>query len=149
MVYVTVLDGGRSFYCNYTDTLGNFYIVLSEKNEEADLFVSAEHPDSLELDIYIDQDFCTEPVLLPSFPVSPGAMGPEMLTELSVNAQIQNQYGSVSDTGQNRIVPGERFFYGIPSATIYFKDFISLPTTAGNPQEIGRPEKVPGMGSQS
>jgi len=52
----------------------------------------------------------------------------KMLSELSVNAQIGAQYKTVSSEPPDPVKPAGGFFYGKPSATILFRDFIKLPT---------------------
>jgi hypothetical protein len=128
VVYVTSLDEKREFYCNYADSLGKFYIVLEEEQKEADLFISAAHSDSTDLEIFIDQDFCMEPLLLPSFPISQEKAGVETITELCINAQIREQYITDTSEPEDTVVSERRFFYGEPSAIVRFSDFIKLPT---------------------
>ena len=128
VVYVTSLDGKKEFYCNYADSLGKFYIVLEDKHEEADLFISAAHADTEDLEVLVDQDFCNEPLLLPSFPISLESEGAEAITEICINAQIREQYAADVSEPEDTVTPAGRFFYGEPSATVRFSDFIKLPT---------------------
>ena len=128
VVYVTTLDETREFYCNYADSLGNFYIVLSDIRGETDLFISAAHSNAENLEVFIDQDFSNEPLHLPSFPVLLDSANVETITELCINAQIREQYGPAVSDSEDTVVPASAYFYGEPSAMIHFSDFINLPT---------------------
>ncbi len=128
VVYISLMGYEREFYCNYADSAGRFYFAFPDKYGERDLFISASYPDPTGLELFIDQDFCTESISLPSYPLDIDQASIEMMSAMSENAQIMDQYYSgqtrSNDTGS---FPRE-FFYGHPSSIIRFDDFIRLPT---------------------
>jgi hypothetical protein len=126
-IYVSVLGEDRDFFCNYSDSTGRFYFSFPGYEGERDLFVSTYHSEYSELELLIDQDFSQDALSLPSYRVDLNDTLNELITEMSVNAQIVQQYYPVS-----RIVPEappseELLFYGQPTSTIRFEDFIRLP----------------------
>lgn len=127
VVYISELGHEREFYCNYADSTGRFRFAFPDRYGEEELFISADHPEQNELELFIDQDFCTEPILLPSFHLQVDQSNFELISELSENAQITTQYYPQQPKVDNN-VPPVSFFYGSPSAVISFDDFIRLPT---------------------
>jgi hypothetical protein len=128
IVYISTLGSQRDFYCNYTDSSGRFYVSFSDFQGERELFISAMHPDLGLLDLYIDQDFCTEPLRLPSYPPLHGLPNLETLGELVVNAGIAEQFFHMQDAAGSGANGKEGFFYGTPPVTVRFDDYIRLPT---------------------
>lgn len=128
VVYISLLDEGRDFYCNYADSAGIFYFAFPDQFGATDLFISASHTDPDDLTLFIDQDFCTEPVHLPSYPLKIDSASIDLITGLSVNAQIRDQYRSGQKESEGPEVPHKLFFYGAPSTTLMFDDYIKLPT---------------------
>ncbi len=79
------------------------------------------------LELLIDRDFSQDVLKLPSYGMQLNDSLTELITEMSVNAQISQQYYP-----QKVMVPEvdkseDLFFYGSPTSTIYFDDFIKLP----------------------
>lgn len=127
VVYISELGQEREFHCNYADSAGRFMFAFPDKFGEEELFISADHPDREGLELFIDQDFCTEPILLPSYPLNVDQSNLALISNMSENAQITAQYYPQQDQADERM-PLEKFFYGHPSVVINFDDFIQLPT---------------------
>jgi len=128
VVYISLKGEEDGFYCNYADSEGKFFFTLPESYVKQDLFVAAYHREVGNLRIHIDQDFCLEPLSLPSYPFQILAEDEAMIKVMVVNAQIGEQYER-SLSGQES--PRERkgnYFYGEPTSVILFDDFIRLPT---------------------
>ena len=126
-IYVTVLDAEKDFFCNYSDSSGRFYFSFPEYMGERDLFVSTYHAKGEELELLIDRDFSQDVLKLPSYGLEMDDSLAAVITEMSVNAQISQQYYP-----RKLMVPEvdkseDLFFYGNPTSTIYFDDFIRLP----------------------
>jgi hypothetical protein len=127
-IYLSVLGENPNFYCNYSDSSGRFYFSFPSYTGERDLFVSTNHPEYENLELLIDRDFSGEAKRLPSYPVAFSDSTMELITELSVNAQVARQYYPLRLPQDDETIPSdERSFYGHPSATIMFEDFIKLP----------------------
>ena len=128
MVYISLKGEENGFYCNYADSEGKFFFTLPESYMNQDLFIAAYHKEVGNLRIYIDQDFCLEPLRLPSYPFQILAEDEASIKAMVVNAQIRKQY-EMSPSGQEFAGEHkENFFYGEPTSVIRFDDFIRLPT---------------------
>ena len=127
-IYVSVLGGDRDFFCNYSDSAGRFYFSFPEYAGERDLFVSANHSEIDDLELLIDRDFSQDALQLPSYPVGLNDTLTELITEMSVNAQVSQQYYPKQVLIQETQAPEELLFYGKPTSSIKFDDFVNLPT---------------------
>ena len=127
-IYVSVLGGDRDFFCNYSDSAGRFYFSFPGYAGERDLFVSANHSEIDDLELLIDRDFSQDALQLPSYPVRLNDTLTELITEMSVNAQVNQQYYPKQVVIPEVQAPEELLFYGRPTSSIRFDDFVNLPT---------------------
>ncbi|MEA3460357.1 MAG: hypothetical protein U9R49_00670, partial [Bacteroidota bacterium] len=126
-IYVSVLGDDKDFFCNYSDSAGRFYFSFPHYAGERDLFVSTYHSEFDDLELLIDRDFSQDVLQLPSYPVQLNDTLEEIITEMSVNAQVSQQYYPVQNVDPEAVVPEEMLFYGQPASIVRFDDFISLP----------------------
>ncbi len=126
-IYVSVLGEEKDFYCNYSDSAGRFYFSFPGYGGERDLFVSTYHDEFADLELLIDRDFSQDAIQLPSYPVKMNDSLTALITEMSVNAQVSQQYYPPEKRAPEVIVPEELLFYGQPTSIILFDDFIKLP----------------------
>ncbi len=128
LVYLSYIGLEKEFLCNYADSSGRFYFTLPEGTGERELFISASHLQNIDLELYVDQDFCTEPLTLPSIPLEIDSSELELISSMWINTQIMDQYFK-DEAPANQEAGGEDlFFYGRPSTVVRFDDFIKLPT---------------------
>jgi hypothetical protein len=127
-IYVSVLGDDKDFFCNYSDSTGKFYFFFPDYEGERDLFVSTYHSEYSDLELLIDRDFSQDALQLPSYPVLPEDSLSDLITEMSVNAQVIQQYFPLTRSAPERSASEEFLFYGQPSSVIQFDDFIRLPT---------------------
>ncbi len=128
VVYISLMGRESAFLCNFADSAGRFFFSIPDTYMKHDLFISANHPKVSHLRVLIDQDFCLEPVSLPSFPFRVASEDQELIKTMVINAQIREQYqASSSESGAQEQVD-KAFFYGEPSSVIRLDDFIRLPT---------------------
>lgn len=127
-IYVSVLGGERDFFCNYSDSSGRFYFSFPDYTGERELFVSAYHTEINDLELLIDRDFSQDALELPSYPVELNDSLSAIITEMSVNAQVSQQYYPKVVQAPEVQAADEMMFYGRPISTIHFDDFIRLPT---------------------
>jgi hypothetical protein len=127
-IYVSVLGADGDFFCNYSDSSGRFYFSFPGYEGERELFVSTYHSDYDELELLIDRDFSQDALDLPSYPFLLNDSLSALITEMSVNAQIAQQYYPVSNGIPESPDTDEMLFYGQPTSSINFDDFIKLPT---------------------
>jgi hypothetical protein len=126
-IYVSVLGENREFFCNYSDSAGRFFFSFPEYKGHRDLFVSTYHPDLGDLELRIDRDFSTDVPELPSYPLALNDSLVRTITDMSVNAQVSRQYYPQIPLEAEKDSARKLFFYGRPSSTIHFDDFIKLP----------------------
>lgn len=127
-IYVSVLGDERDFFCNYSDSSGRFYFSFPDYTGERELFVSAYHEDINDLELLIDRDFSQDALELPSYPVKLNDSLSAIITEMSVNAQVSQQYYPKVVQTPDIQSADDMMFYGSPNSTIHFDDFIRLPT---------------------
>ncbi len=106
-----------------TNNNGEFYFTLSPSGSEYELFISAEK-NNLDLNILIDEDFCSNQIELPTHDFTISNMNGALVNEMSINAQITNRF---ENKLQNDIDSSMISFYGTPIKTIYTKKYIDLP----------------------
>ncbi|MCD4709917.1 MAG: hypothetical protein K8R52_03665 [Bacteroidales bacterium] len=126
-IYLTMLGTDRDLFCNYSDSAGRFFFSFPGYSGSRDLFVSTYHAEYSDLELLIDRDFSQDVIQLPSYPVRMNDSLTETITEMSVNAQISNQYYPEQIAEPVQDSAGELLFYGHPMSTVYFDDFIRLP----------------------
>jgi len=126
-IYVSVLGENREFFCNYSDSAGRFFFSFPGHKGQRDLFVSTYHPDLGDLELRIDRDFSIEVPQLPSYPLVLNDSLARAITDMSVNAQVSRQYYPQTPPEAENDSARELLFYGKPSSTIHFDDFIKLP----------------------
>ncbi|MFO7934265.1 MAG: hypothetical protein R6U78_09290 [Bacteroidales bacterium] len=143
VIYISILEGDRNFFCNYSDSAGRFYFAFPGYKGRQDLFISVHHREYEDMELLIDQDFSNGNIRLPSFPILLNDSIRRLAAELSMHAQVAQQYApytgsaarddgnadsAAGNAGLESGPTGPAFFYGRPSATIRFDDFIRLPT---------------------
>jgi hypothetical protein len=127
-IYISVLGDEHEFFSNYSDSSGAFYFSFPDYTGEQELFVSGYSEEHGDLELKIDRDFCFEEISLPSPPLEWSDSLGRTLSAMSVNAQIDRQYRAEEVVQENDSTADRGLFYGQPSATILFADFIRLPT---------------------
>lgn len=126
-IYLSVLGEDRDFYSNYSDSTGKFYFSLPGYSGDRELFVSTYHSEYDDLELLIDRDFSQDALRLPSCQLLLKDTLSELITEMSVNAQVKQQYYPVRPMAPEAAESEELLFYGRPTSTIHFDDFIRLP----------------------
>jgi len=128
VVYISMMENEREFYCNFTDSAGRFYFAFPDQYGDNEMFISASHHTQDQLKLFIDQDFCKESLLLPSYPLDVEVSDLELIREMSDNVQISAQYYAKLSSPKDTASTIRAYFYGDPTSVIRFDDFIKLPT---------------------
>ena len=120
--------GDKDVMAIRTDSSGRFFFALPEYFGNRDLFLCAEDRQGSNSLIYIDNDFCTKPVSLPSPVFQLSSEEKEIALKMAVNEQITkyffpDKFLAVPDT-----VVKEVPFYGKPDEVLDMEKFIDLPT---------------------
>ncbi|HNW53410.1 MAG TPA: hypothetical protein PKN21_04025, partial [Bacteroidales bacterium] len=127
-VNLSIIGEGRDFMSARTDSTGQFHFAMPSYSGTRDLFVCAEKIDSVKVKIWVDNDFCTLPVQLPSPAINLSADDLKNLQDMAQNVQISAHYYTDS-AGNKRKPKTEKYpFYGKPTNIIYIDKYIQLPT---------------------
>jgi hypothetical protein len=140
VVSLSVL-GAKDFSSARTDRKGRFFFTLPDDHGKKDIFLSPEDFSGSGMSLFIDNDFCTLPVSLPSpeFKLTEGEK--KMVLSMVVNARIRKEFPgplSVIDS----VTRNPRPFYGEPTSTLVMDKFIQLPTLKEYFGEISQEVKV-------
>lgn len=130
IVYLSSLGGKNEFYSTYSDENGKFYFALTDGEGEREYFISSSLQERSDLSLLVDQDFSTSPVRLPSLPLQTFRTDPDLVSELSLNAQIREQYQTDHMTDKPDTTGSSSWFYGHPDVIVHFEDYIQLPDMA-------------------
>lgn len=127
-VNLSIIGQGRDFMSVRTDSSGRFFFALPDYYGSRDLFVCTEKTDQANAKIWVDNDFCTAPVRLPSPEFNLSEQEKQSVYRMALNEQISTQF--YNDTlPEKETANDNRFaFYDKPSAIIYLDKYVQLPT---------------------
>jgi len=120
--------GDRDIMAVRTDSSGRFFFALPDHEGSRDIFLCAENQPGISSEIYIDNDFCTRPVKLPSPVFSLSREEKETAYKLAVNSRLTDLFDVgevVTDTVDTQV---HQPFYGKPIDILSLDYYISLPT---------------------
>lgn len=127
IVYLSSLGGGNEFYATYSDQEGKFYFALTAGEGEKEYFISSSLRGRTDLSLLVDRDFSAETVTLPSFPLQTVRTDPDLVSDLTLNAQIREQYRTAIPAQKRDTAARHSWFYGHSNVTVQFEDYIQLP----------------------
>jgi len=127
-VNLSIIGEGRDYMAVRTDSSGRFFMALPDYSGSRDLFLCAEKTPSADLKIWVDNDFCAIPVLLPSPLFTLSVQERQTVRNMAMNMQINSHfYLDTLDKSLN-LLHAERAFYGEPTTVLYLDQFVQLPT---------------------
>jgi len=128
-VNLSIIGEGRDFMATRTDSLGRFYFAMPDYSGSRDLFLCSEKIDSLKVKIWVDNDFCTLPIHLPSPVFKLSETERQSVKNMALNQQINSHFYQDSlQQEAKRLKEAQNPFYGKPTAIIYVDKYIQLPT---------------------
>ncbi len=127
-VNLSIIGQGRDFMSVRTDSVGRFFFALPDYYGNRDLFVCTEKTDQMNVKIWVDNDFCTAPVRLPSPEFTLTEQEKQNAYQMAVNEQISSKFYTDTLPEQRIAREDEYAFYGKPSAIIYLDKYVQLPT---------------------
>ena len=127
-VNLSIIGEGRDIMAVRTDSVGRFFFALPDYSGSRDLFVCAEKTASLDVKIWVDNDFCSTPFRLPSPAFTLTEKEMQSVYNMALNTQLSA--GFYKDTLQkSQNVKSEEFsFYGKPEVVIFPDKYIQMPT---------------------
>ena len=131
-VNLSILENDKNtFYSVYSDTEGRFYFTLPDMIGNRDLFLSAEEIQDVTPEMLVDNDFCTDDILLPNPKFRLSSEEKDIAYSMAINCKVQDQFLkneqiARGDLGLIEIdtVP----FYGKPTSIVNIDDYIAMPT---------------------
>lgn len=127
-VNLSIIGDGRDFMAVRTDSAGRFFFALPEFYGSRDLFLSAENAPATEMKIWIDNDFCTMPVHLPSPAFSLTDPERQVVVGMAANVQIKSHFQPDTLQQAETEEPPARAFYGVPTKVLSLDQYVQLPT---------------------
>jgi hypothetical protein len=127
-VNLSIIGDGRDFMAVRTDSSGRFFFALPAYYGSRDLFICAEKTALLNEKIWVDNDFCTLPIHLPSPSFNLSELEKQIVLNMAINVQISSHFYSDSLHEKQNTKKEESAFYGKPSDIIFLDKYIQLPT---------------------
>ncbi len=126
-VNIAYLNKNSYFSGFYTNNSGEFFFNFPYMEGKQEFFINTAKTD-LRLNIEIDEDFCSKPVLLNPVNFKLSDNERKIANEVSINAQITKVFkDSLTIDTSNTSTNQYHSFYGTPNKKIYTKDYINLP----------------------
>ncbi len=128
-VYLTIPLHGEYLSVFFTNKEGRFVFTIPHMKGEHDFYIGAEVPDTLDAEIYIDNDFCNKPVALPFQAFQLNEDERELVREMMITRQLNEKYKvnlePLKDQKNNSDNPV--VFYGSAKHIFYTDKYIELP----------------------
>jgi len=145
-VNLTILHRDKNlFFSTYTNSKGGFYFALPDLMGKKDIFISPEQVPEAKPKLFIHNDFCTNPVNLPTPDFNLNDNEKETIYKLAVNTQVhKNFYEIAADDTINHhfLLKDSMPFYGQPTHTLKLDNYIELATLEDYLKEISFPLKI-------
>lgn len=128
-INLSIIGEGRDFMATLTDNAGRYYFSLPAYYGFRDVFLCAETSDTaVQAVVFIDNDFCVEPVSLlsPAFKLSDDERA--TVLQLARNLRITNQFQPVTVSRSTAFDYDEKAFYGRPNIRLELDNYVLLPT---------------------
>jgi len=127
-VNLSIIGEGRDFMAVRTDSSGYFYFALPDYLGSRDLFLCAEKTPSQVVKIWVDNDFCTTPIHLPSPVFALSDKERQLVRDMAQNVQINSYFQPAVLSDSLGPLKDTNAFYGKPTTILYIEKYIMLPT---------------------
>ncbi|MBN2638506.1 MAG: hypothetical protein JXR65_05405 [Bacteroidales bacterium] len=128
-INLSIIGKGRDFIATQTNPKGHFNISLPFLDGSRDLFISSGNVKDDRPQIWIDNDFSTTPISIPTKPFNLNENQKVLALQIARNNQVSELYNL--DTSICKIetkLNDTSVFYGHPSYVLNLSDYIQLPT---------------------
>jgi hypothetical protein len=134
--------GDKDFSGYKTDRNGRFFFTLPDDYGKRDIFLSSMDRSSSGSSLFIDNDFCSVPIVLPSSEFKLTEKEKEIALKLTVNERISKDFLVNGTPGADTSSGQKKPFYGEPTGILYMDKFILLPTLREYFDEISLEVKI-------
>ena len=127
-VNLSIIGKGRDFMAMQTDSAGRYFFSLPAYTGFRDLFLCAENTAGFHPKIIVDNDFCLEPVHLPS-PIFKLTADERAATyNMAVNARLRKLFAADTIPCAVADKRADKASYGEPSEILVIDKYVQLPT---------------------
>lgn len=134
IVNLSILGGCKDFMATLTDSTGRFFFKMPSFIGSNDIFLCTETLVDTKTNIFIDNDFCTSAVKIPTPPFHLTEMEKKIAYNMALNVQIASQFQKEIPKDSSRYA--NKAFYGEPQERLYLDVYIQLPTIEDYINEI-------------
>lgn len=120
--------GDKDVMAVRTNSSGEFYFALPDYNGSHDIFLCGEDIPDISPSIYIDNDFCTQPVNLQAPAFHLGETERETAYNLAVNQKLTSVFQNSIPIEKDEVPKNSLSFYGEPDNILVIDKYIDLPT---------------------
>jgi len=120
--------GDKDIMAIRTDSSGQYFFALPAYTGNRDIFICSENIHAKSSEIFIENDFCPQPVNLssPAFHISEKEK--ETAYKLALNQKITSIFLKDTISGGPEPVQNDKPFYGEPTQVLVMEKYIDLPT---------------------
>jgi hypothetical protein len=119
--------GDKDIMVVRTDSAGRFFFALPDYSGKKDIFLCADNIPNITPEIFIDNDFCSRPVNLPSPVFTLNEEEMKSAYKLAVNSRITSMFRQVAIATDSAEPDTIHSFYGKPSEVLVLNRYIDLP----------------------
>jgi len=127
-INLSILGQGRDFMAMQTDTLGRFFLSLPDYTGYRDLFLCSEKIINANPKIFVDNDFCTIPVHIPTNSFTLTRQEREAAYNMAINVQLGSYFKGKQISDMLNKQSEYQAFYGKPNEILYLDNYIQLST---------------------
>lgn len=120
--------GNNDIITQFSDSLGKFNFGFLDFYQSKDLFISAENKENENPKLLIDNDFCNKEIALPNYPFVLSKKENNLIIKMTQNLQVDSIFNFKETTTINNETINTIPFYGNPTKSLYFDNYILLPT---------------------
>ena len=126
-VNLTVIGDSKKYLTTLADSSGKFYFALPKIEGMTEVFITAKSTLKIaEPIIFVENDFCTQEIELPFIPFEIKNEQFNLTNNLSINAQITDNYKDMVDTIPQSQISYKNPFYGKPTSVVELDDYIAM-----------------------
>ncbi|MFA6403195.1 MAG: hypothetical protein WCX31_16465 [Salinivirgaceae bacterium] len=126
-ICLTVIGSSNEYLSSLTDTEGQFYFSLPDHTGLIEVFIAA-NTSKVENEplILVENDFCNQKVELPFLPLTISEEERKLINLLIINSQLTQNFFPIKDSLNLNTNNVKTAFYGEPSFTLNFDDYIAM-----------------------
>jgi len=133
-LHFSLLGNKPDYFATISDEHGRFIFSTPAEEGQMELFVTPQRVEGTVLEVRIDQEYDTRPVILPREKFHLSELERDLARRTAMNVQLSEAYGtgftatdSISAAGPGSASPGNGPFYGTRVKELLIDDYVRLP----------------------